>query len=35
MKAGVLERIGAPVVPGRNGSPEIVSPLRSAGLKNV
>src|SRR5881409_1499209 len=35
MNAGVLVRIGAPVVPARNGSPEIVSPFRSAGLKNV
>jgi hypothetical protein len=35
MNAGVLARIGAPVVPGRKGSPEIVSPFFSAGLKNV
>src|SRR5262249_39779527 len=34
-KAGVLVRIGAPVAPARNGSPEIVEPWRSAGLKNV
>src|SRR5215467_16297335 len=35
MNAGVLARIGAPVLPGRKGSPEIVSPFFSAGLKNV
>ena len=35
MNAGVLARIGAPVVPSRKGSPEIVSPFFSAGLKNV
>ncbi len=35
MNAGVLARIGAPVLPGRKGSPEIVSPFFSAGVKNV
>src|SRR6059036_2946175 len=35
MNAGVLARIGAPVLPVRKGSPEMVSPFFSAGLKNV